>query len=54
VKKIDENTVEETYLRKGKVITVARMAVDPNGKTMKISVEDKLRNATINWTADKL
>jgi hypothetical protein len=54
VKKIDENTVEEPYLRKGKVITVARMAVDPNGKKMKISVEDKLRNATISWTADKL
>jgi hypothetical protein len=54
VKKIDENTVEETYLRKGKVITVARMSVDPDGKTMKVAVEDKLRNATISWTADKL
>jgi hypothetical protein len=54
VKKIDENTVEETYLRKGKVITVARMTVDPDGKTMNVAVEDKLRNATITWTADKL
>jgi hypothetical protein len=30
------------------------MTVDPDGKTMKIAVEDRLRNATINWTADKL
>jgi len=54
VKKIDENTVEETYLRKGKVITVALIAVDPNGETMKVTVEDKLRKATITWTANKL
>ena len=54
VKKIDETTIEETDKRKGKVIAVSRMTVDPDGKTMKITVEDKLRNATISWTADKL
>ena len=54
VKKIDETTIEETDQRKGKVIAVSRMTVDPDGKTMKITVEDRLRNATINWTADKL
>ena len=54
LKKIDENTIEETDLRNGKVINVARMTVGPDGKTMKITVEDKLRNATISWTADKL
>jgi hypothetical protein len=54
VKKIDETTIEETDKRKGKVIAVSRMTVDPDGKTMKIAVEDRLRNATISWTADKL
>lgn len=54
VKKIDETTIEETDRRKDKVIAVSRMTVDPDGKTMKIRVEDKLRNATISWTANKL
>ena len=46
-------TIEETDKRNGKVISVARMTVDTGGKTMKIAVEDKLRNTTANWTADK-
>lgn len=54
LKKIGDRTIEETDLRNGKAIIVARMTVDPDGKTMKITVEDKLRNATISWTADKL
>ncbi len=54
LKKIDEHTIEETDKRKGKLITITRMTVDPDGKTMRITVEDKLRNATISWTADKL
>jgi hypothetical protein len=54
LKRIDKHTIEETDLRKGKVITVSRMTVDRDGKTMRITVEDKLRNATISWTAYKL
>jgi hypothetical protein len=54
LKKIDENTIEETDTRKGKVITVSRMTVDRDGKTMRVTVEDKLRKATITWTASKL
>ena len=53
LKKIDANTIEETDKRNGKVISVARMTVDPGGKTMKITFEDKLRDTTSNWTADK-
>jgi hypothetical protein len=53
LKKIDENTIEETDKRNGKVITVSRMTVGTDGKTMKISVEDKLHNQTANWTAEK-
>ena len=53
LKKIDEYTIEETDIREGKVIAVYRMTVDGDGKTMKVTVEDKLRNAKISWTADK-
>jgi hypothetical protein len=53
VNKIDETTIEETDKRQGKVIAVFHMTVDPDGKTMKTAVEDKLRNANIRWTADK-
>jgi hypothetical protein len=53
LKKIDENTIEETDKRNGKVISVARMTVGPDGKTMKINVDDKLHNTTADWTADK-
>jgi hypothetical protein len=54
LKKIDENTIEETDIHNGNVITVARMTVDRDGKMMKVTVEDKLRKARISWTADKL
>ncbi len=53
LKKIDANTIEESDKRNGKVITVSHMTVDADGKTMKITVEDKLRDTTMNWTADK-
>ena len=53
LKKINENTIEETDKRNGKVITVARMTVSPDGKTMKFAIDDKLRNQQANWTAEK-
>jgi hypothetical protein len=53
LKKIDENTIEETDKRNGKVIAVARMTVGPDGKTMKLAIDDKLHDTTANWTADK-
>jgi hypothetical protein len=53
LKKIDDNTIEETDKRNGRVISVARMTVGPDGKTMKLVVDDKLHNATMNWMADK-
>jgi hypothetical protein len=30
------------------------MTVERDGKMMKVNVEDKLRQARISWTADKL
>lgn len=53
LKKIGDNTVEETDKRNGKVISVSRMTVGADGKTMKIAIDDKLRNQTAHWTAEK-
>jgi len=53
LKKIGANSIEETDKRNGKVITVGRMTVSPDGKTMTVTVEDKLHNQTSHWTAEK-
>lgn len=53
LKRINANTIEETDKRNGKVISVTRMTVGADGKTMKMSIEDKLHNQTENWTAEK-
>jgi hypothetical protein len=53
VKSIGQNSIEETDKRDGKVITVARMTVSSDGKTMTAKVEDKLRGTTSEFTATK-
>jgi len=53
LKKIDKNTVEETDKRNGKTITVVRIAVLPDGKTLTFDGEDKLAGQTFKWTAKK-
>lgn len=54
LKKIDEYTTEETDMRNGKVVAVCHMTIERDGKTMKVTVEDKTHNAKISWTAHKL
>ena len=53
LKKIDDNTIEETDKRNGKVIGVSTMTVGADGKTMKLVVEDKLHDSTTKMTAEK-
>ena len=53
LKKTGANSFEETDKRNGKVIAVSHWTLNPDGKTMKIFIEDKLANTTMNWTADK-
>jgi hypothetical protein len=53
LKKIDANTIEETDKRNGNALSVSRMTVAADGKSMKIAVQDKLHNQTANWTAEK-
>jgi hypothetical protein len=53
LKKIDDNTMEETDMRDGKVISVSKMMIGPDGKTMKIMVDDKLRGNSTQFEAMK-
>jgi len=53
VKVIDKNTFEETDKRGGKVISIARMVVAADGKTMTIVVDDKLHGTTAQYVAEK-
>ena len=53
VKMMGESTLEETDYRDGKAISVAKMVVAPDGKTMKLMVDDKLRGTKSEFTAMK-
>lgn len=53
VKKVDKNTIEETDKRDGKVISVSRMTVAADGKSMTIAVNDKLHGTTSQFVAVK-
>jgi hypothetical protein len=53
LKKINDHTIEETDMREGKVISIARMTVSTDGKKMTIDVTDKLHGTTSRYVADK-
>ena len=47
------DSIEETDKRSGKVISVAKMTVAPDGKTMTIAVDDKLNGTAATYVAEK-
>jgi hypothetical protein len=53
VKRIDENTIEETDKRDGKIVEVTRFAVSADGKTMTVSMENKVNETTRRFVAHK-
>jgi hypothetical protein len=53
VKLVGKDTIEETDKRDDKVISVAKMILEPGGKTAKIVAEDKLRGTTSQFVAEK-
>ncbi len=53
VKMKGKDTLEETDKRDGKVISVAKMTVASDGKTMKLSVDDKLHGTKSEYVAMK-
>jgi hypothetical protein len=53
VKRLSKDTLEETDKRDGKVISVARITVAPDGKTMSVAVTDKLHGTSSHFVAEK-
>ncbi|MGA3315150.1 MAG: hypothetical protein ABSC64_01780 [Candidatus Korobacteraceae bacterium] len=53
VKMMGKNTLEETDYRDGKPISVSKAVISPDGKTMKLMVDDKLRGTKSEFTAMK-
>jgi hypothetical protein len=53
VKKLGKNGIQESDKRNGKVISVAKMTVSADGKTMTIAVNDMLRGSTSSFVATK-
>lgn len=53
VKKVGNNTIEQTNKRDGKIIDVSKYTVGPDGKMMSIVDQDKLRGTSMKFTAMK-
>lgn len=53
VEQMGKNTIEETDKRDGKVISVFKMTLEPDGKTAKCVAEDKLRGTTTEFVVEK-
>lgn len=53
VKLLDKNTLEETDKRDGKVISVTRITLSADGKSLTIEAEDKLQGTTSRFVAVK-
>jgi hypothetical protein len=53
VRRIDQNTIEETDTRAGKVVSVTRFTVSPDGKTLNVAISDKLQGSSIQFVAAK-
>jgi hypothetical protein len=53
VKTIGKNTLEETDKRGSKVIGIQKLTLAPDGKSAKISYDDKLQNRTTEYEATR-
>ena len=53
LKKIDENTVEETDHRQGKVVDEIRLAASKDGKNIHVTDKDVAHGQTTSFTLDK-
>jgi hypothetical protein len=53
VKRIGEDTIEETDKRAGKVVSVTRFTISTDGKTLNVSISDKLQGSSMQFVAAK-
>ena len=52
--RIDDFTMEEVDKSDGKILTIIRMRVSPDGNTMKVESTDKQRGGTMTYTAERV
>ena len=53
LKRIGQDTIEETSKRDGKVVGVARMTVSSDGKSIHVDYSDKQRGTTMAYAMEK-
>ncbi len=53
VRRMDESTIEEIDKRAGKVVSVTRFTVSPDGKTLNVSISDKLEGSSLRFVAQR-
>ena len=53
LKKLGTHAIQETDRRDGKVISIVKMTVAPDGKSMTIAVNDKLHDTSMSFVAMK-
>jgi len=51
---IDDSTIEETDKHDGRIMSISRMSLSKDGKTMKVESNDKQRGGTMTYTAEKV
>jgi len=52
-KRIDEQTIEETDKREGKVVEVIRFTISSDGRTMSVSMKDIAKSTTSEFVLHK-
>jgi hypothetical protein len=53
VKRLADDTIEETDKRAGKVVSVTRFTVSADGRTLNVAISDKLQGSSIELVAEK-
>jgi hypothetical protein len=53
LKRIGNDTIEETDKRDGKIVAVYRMTVSADGKSIQVEYKDKLHDTTTSFTLEK-
>ena len=53
LKRIGNDTIEETGKRDGKVVGVSKMTVSSDGKSIHVNYSDKLRGTTMAYAMEK-
>ena len=53
VRRVADDTIEETDKRAGKVVSVTRFTVSADGKTLNVSIRDKLQGSSMQFVAAK-